>query len=53
MIYDLGFYNLSLMKTYLKPVIETIQVQSADCFMATAGSGDHGMHAPAREKKLF
>ena len=52
-IYDLGFNNLSLMKTYLKPVIETIQVQSVDCFMATAGSGDHGMHAPAREKKLF
>ena len=41
------------MKMYSKPEVETIQVQSADCFMATAGSGDHGMHAPAREKKLF
>jgi hypothetical protein len=52
-IYDLGFNNLSLMKTYLKPVIETIQVQSADCFMQLAGSGDHGTQAPARAKKLF
>ena len=53
MIYDLGFNNLLLMKTYLKPVIETIQVQSADCFMQVAGSGDHGTQAPARAKKLF
>ena len=39
------------MKTYLKPVIETIQVQSADCFMQLAGSGEHG--TPAPKKKLF
>ena len=41
------------MKTYLKPVIETIQVQSVDCFMQLANSGGHGTQAPAREKKLF
>ena len=40
------------MKTYLKPVIETIQVQSADCFMQLAGSGEHGTN-PAPKRKLF
>ena len=40
------------MKLYLKPEIETIEIKSADCFMATAGSGDHGDNlAPAREQK--
>ena len=41
------------MKIYLKPEVETIQVQSADCFMQLAGSPEHGTQAPAREKKLF
>lgn len=43
------------MKLYLKPEIETIKIKSADCFMATAGSGDHGQTsetpAPKREKE--
>lgn len=41
---------------YSKPEIETIKVQSADCFMQVAGSGDHGQSsAPERksEKKIF
>lgn len=42
------------MKIYLKPVIETIQVQSADCFMAQAGSGEHGTTTtPAPQRKFF
>ena len=37
------------MKMYSKPVIESIDIQSADCFMQVAGSGEHGENAPARE----
>lgn len=37
------------MKLYLKPEIETIKIKTADCFMQTAGSGEHGENAPARE----
>ena len=40
------------MKTYLKPVIETIQVQSSDCFMQLAGSGEYGTKNK-KKKKLF
>lgn len=41
------------MKAYSKPVIESIDIQSADCFMQMAGSGDHETttHAPKREKE--
>ena len=41
------------MKMYSKPEVETIQVQSADCFMAKAGSGEHGTTTPAPQRKLF
>ena len=39
------------MKTYSKPVIESIDIQSADCFMQLGRSGDHmtTTPAPARE----
>jgi len=39
------------MKLYLKPEIETIKIKTADCFMAAAGSGEHGENAPARKQK--
>lgn len=42
------------MKTYSKPVTESIDIRTADCFMATAGSGDHGQSsAPKRRWKIF
>ena len=42
------------MKNYFKPVTETIEVQTVDCFMATAGSGEHGVNqAPKRKKYIF
>ena len=42
------------MKLYLKPEIETIKIKTADCFMATAGSGEHGQSsAPKRRWKIF
>lgn len=40
------------MKTYLKPVTESIDIQSVDCMMALAGSGEHGTNS-APKKKLF
>ena len=40
------------MKTYSKPVIESIDIQSADCFMAMGTSDGHGQSsAPKREKE--
>lgn len=40
------------MKHYSKPIIESIEIKSADCFMATAGSPEHGQSsAPKREKE--
>ena len=42
------------MKTYLKPVTESIDIQSVDHMMALAGSLEHGSHAPKKsEKELF
>jgi len=41
------------MKQYSKPVIKSIDIKSADCFMATAGSGDHGYFAPDRKLRPF
>lgn len=39
------------MKPYFKPVVESIDIKAADCFMAITGSGEHGENAPAREQK--
>ena len=39
------------MKPYTQPVTETVEIQSADFFMAKAGSGEHGTLAP--KKKVF
>lgn len=37
------------MKPYLKPVTESIDIQSVDYMMALAGSGEHGTNsAPKR-----
>ena len=45
---------IKTMKKYLKPAIEAIDIQSLDCFMATAGSGDHGaIPAPKKKKYIF
>ena len=44
------------MKHYLEPVVETIDIKSADCFMAMDSSDGHGQSsAPKREteKKVF
>lgn len=41
------------MKIYLKPEVETFQVQSVDCFMALQGTGNHGTVPPTSETKLF
>jgi len=42
------------MKKYLKPVIEAIDIQSLDCFMQVAGSGEHGTNqAPKKKKYIF
>ena len=42
------------MKVYSTPVTESIDIRTADCFMATAGSGDHGQtSAPKRKKYIF
>ena len=42
------------MKVYSKPVTETIDIQSLDCFMALGGSGDHGTNqAPKRKEYIF
>ena len=41
------------MKTYSKPVIETIDVKALDCFMQVAGSPEHGTQAPQRKKYIF
>lgn len=43
------------MKVYLKPVTETLNVQTLDCFMQIAGSGEHGevvQQNPAPKKKF-
>jgi hypothetical protein len=40
------------MKHYLEPVVETIDIKSADCFMAMGSSDGHGQSsAPKREKE--
>ena len=43
------------MKHYSKPIVESIEVKSADCFMAKAGSGEHGQSslAPKKRTKIF
>ena len=42
------------MKHYSKPIVESIEVKSADCFMAAAGSGEHGQSsAPKKRTKIF
>ena len=42
------------MKVYLKPVTETLNVQTLDCFMQIAGSGEHEevVQSPAPKKKF-
>lgn len=44
------------MKKYFKPVTASFEIQSADCFMSMAGSGDHVQvvqQAPKRKNSVF
>ena len=40
------------MKPYTQPVTETVEIQSADCFMELAEFSGHGQ-LPAPKKKVF
>ena len=55
-----NFKNMiQTMKMYSKPITETIDVRSAECFMQLGNSGDHdevvnsGSGAPKRKFKIF
>ena len=42
------------MKHYAKPIVESIEVKSADFLMQLAGSPDHGQSsAPKKRTKIF
>ena len=38
------------MKNYVEPVVETIDIKSADCFMAMDSSDGHGQSSAPRKR---